>query len=144
MDQYSNVKLTSYVSVSEYGHYFYAKSTPISTNISESTTSFMMLLSLFQYQPTYIDPIYSNALQQASKAAYANTDGKKMEDALKEKGINLVHDMGITNTEGAIVLGVAKTLQSRQFNWDNLKIDVVKVHVGLSPNSGNIGVKYEF
>lgn len=67
-----------------------------------------------------------------------------MEEALKDKGITLVHDAGVTNTESAIVLGAAKTIQSKQLNWDNLKIESFKVHMGVTTNSGNIGIKYEW
>lgn len=145
MDQYPNINLKAYTSVPEYNYYLSnVKSTPVSTNISEPTTGLMMLLSLFQYQSSYAGPTYSNAVEQASKAAYVQSGGKKIEDSLKEKGITLVHDIGITNTESAIALGAAKTFQSKQFNWDNLKINTFKIHMGLTPNSGNIGVKYEF
>lgn len=145
MDQYPNIKLTSYTSVPEYNYlYSNTKSIPSSTTVSEPTTALMMFLSIFQYQSPGVPSEYSHAVEQVGKAAYVQSGGKKMEDTLKEKGITLVHDAGITNTQSAIVLGAAKTIQSKQLNWDNLKIDVIKLHMGLSPNSGNVGIKYEW
>ncbi len=145
MDQYANVNLKAYTTVPEYSWYLSNKKpTSAGTQISEPTTGLMMMLSLLQYQSAAVGPVYSGALNQASQAAFVQSGGKTMEDGLKQRGLVIVHDAGITNTESAIVLGGIKTFQSKQLSWDNLHIDAFKLHMSLNQTGGSVGVKYEF
>jgi len=118
--------------------------TPVVAPMSGPTLGLMMFLSTLQYQSSYLGPTYSNAAGQAGKAAFVEAGGPQGQNNLRTYGLNQSHEMGLTNAEGAIIFGTARILQKRQIDWTGPSLYSVKPHLTLSPQSGSIGLKYEW
>ena len=114
--------------------------------LSGSTIGFMMILSTFQYQSPTLNPTYSNALGQASRAAFIEEGGQDFQNSLTDyatkNGIDVAHSVGITNTEMGVVGFTLKTYQRKQLNVNGPKFYGIRSSLTLSPGSGNIGFKY--
>ena len=116
--------------------------------LSGSTVGLMMLLSTFQYQAPYMGPTYSLAANQAGKAAYIVSGGQAFQDKVISvtTGIarNLVHSLGLTDTEVGLFLGTAKIVKNRKLDINGPKFYFIKTHLTLTPNDGSIDLKYEW
>jgi hypothetical protein len=104
----------------------------------------MMFLSTLQYQSAYLGPVYSGAAEQAGKAAFVEVGGPQSQNNLKTYSLDQGHELGLTNAEGLVVFGTARIIQKRQIDWTGPSFYSVKPHLLLSPNSGSIGLKYEW
>src|SRR5665213_3436439 len=71
--------------------------------LSGSTMGLMMILSTFQYQPSLAGPTYSDALSQASNAAYIQSGGQQFQNKavsiIGRDGIDFAHSIGVTDIE---------------------------------------------
>ncbi len=118
------------------------------TPLNGSTLGLMMLLSTFQYQAPHMAPTYSNAASQAGKAAFIVSGGQSFQDKLiaiaTNKTLDLVHSIGITNTELGVVFGTAKVLRDRKIDFNGPKLFLIKTNLTFTPNSANLGFKYEW
>lgn len=115
---------------------------------SGSTMGLMMILSAFQYQPSGISQNYSNALNNASKAAFIQSGGQSMEDQFVSKTTvmfaDTAHSMGLTDSEMGIVFGSAKIFKYKQMDLNGPKFYSIKTHLTINQNSGSLGLKYEW
>lgn len=122
------------------------------TPMDGSTMALLMVLSTFQYQAPYIDATYSNALSQASKAAYIESGGQAFQDRLfgvvtkdgEDVARTITRFMGITDMEAVVVVGAARVIKDRQLDINGPKICTVKTHLTLTPDSGIVGIKYDW
>ena len=118
------------------------------TPVSSPTMGLMMLLSTFQYQTSYIDPMYSNAASQAGKAAYIQSGGQATQDKLTnvatEEGTDTAHSIGLTDMEMGIVGFTTKTIVKRQIDINGPKVCFVNTHLTATQNNASIGLKWNF
>lgn len=116
--------------------------------LSGSTIGFMMILSSFQYQPTVMGPMYSDAVSKASNAAFIVNGGQafqnKATNYATRNGIDFAHSIGVTDTEMGIVGFSLRTIQRRQLNINGPKLYGVKANLIVGPSSDSLGLKYEF
>lgn len=123
------------------------KSGPVQEPLSGSTMGVLMVLSVFQYQPI-TNPTYSNAIGQASRAAFVQVGGQALQNQLtsKAEGIakDTIHSFGITDTEIVAVLGATKTIRDRSISLDGPKIESLKTHFTAGQNNASIGLGWNF
>lgn len=116
--------------------------------VSTPTLGLLMLLSTLQYQPTYVDAKYQAAANSAGKAAFTQVGGQAFQDKATnlagKKAIDLAHGAGITDMEGAVVLGGYKIYKDRQVNVNGPRIGIFRSHLTVSEKSGSIGLRYEW
>ena len=129
--------------------YLYKTNVPTVTDpLSGSTVGLLMVLSTFQYQPPTANPAYSNALGQASKAAYIQVGGQAFQDRVMgvatDKGKNVMHSIGFTDGQMGAVLGAYIVARDRQVSLDGPKIYSIKSHLTANQTGANIGFKYEW
>jgi hypothetical protein len=121
---------------------------PTNPHLGGATMGLMMLLSSFQYQAPYMNPVYSNAASQAGKAAFMESGGQDTQDKFMKMvtsdGTKTLKDAGITDTEmGAAGLAV-RTLRSRQLNLNGPKIYSVKSSLTADQNGASLGLRWDF
>lgn len=140
----------SYVTgVPDNSTYLYKINIPTVTDpFSGSTIGLLMILSTFQYQSPTANPAYSNALGQASKAAYVQVGGQAFQDKVMgiatDKGKNVIHSMGITDGQMGAVLGAYMIARDRRLSLDGPKIYSINTHLTYGVGNANIGFKYEW
>ncbi len=121
---------------------------PISTPMDSSTVGLLMILSTLQYQTPYVNPTYSGAMAQAGKAAFMESGGQSTQDKIldltTQKATNVVHSLGITDTEMGIVLGSAKIIKEKQFSVNGPKLGFINTHLTATQNSGNIDLGWNW
>jgi hypothetical protein len=115
--------------------------------LSGSTVGLMMILSTFQYQSPTVNPSYSNALNQASKAAFVEVGGQEFQNKIKgygtDKGRDFVHSIG-ADTELGVLLGAAKVVRDRQIDVRGPNISFVHTHLTVGQDHGSIGLGWEW
>ena len=120
---------------------------PIADPMSGSTMGLMMLMSAFQFQTPYMNPIYANAATTASKQAYTLSGGQKLQDDLTnvagKDAVNWAHVIGLTDGELGVAGGAAKILRDKKAVLNGPKINTVKTSLTIEQSSGIIGFKYE-
>jgi hypothetical protein len=119
----------------------------ISEPLSGSTMGLMMILSTFQYQSPSLNPAYSNALNQAGKAAFIESGGQAMQDKLKnygtDKGKETLQELGM-DSEVAVLLGSAKVIRDRQINVRGPNLGFVKTHLTIGQDHGSFGLGWDW
>lgn len=144
-DSFTYPGLSSYTLVPEpNASYLSHTSTPIIAPMDSSTLGLMMLLSTFQYQAPYMNPVYSNAASQAGKAAFITSGGQNVQDRLTDQSKDIAKSMGLTDTEIGILAGSAKVYRDRQINVNGPKVYSVRTKLTADQNSGSIVFKYEW
>jgi hypothetical protein len=120
----------------------------IKAPMDSTTMGLMMMLSTLQYQAPYLNNTYSNAVSQASKAAFITSGGQAMQDSIAnnftKNGLDFARSAGLTDTEMGIVGFTAKTVRSRQVNIKGPTFGPIKSSIQGTNNSGSIGLKWEF
>lgn len=110
--------------------------------LSGSTMGLMMILSTFQFQPPTFNPAYSNALSQASKAAFIESGGQAFQDKAKgyatNQGKDVIHEIGINDTELGIVLGSAKVIRDKQVDVKGPNIAFIHTHLTVGQDHGSV------
>lgn len=113
-----------------------------------STMGLLMILSTLQYQAPYVNSLYSGAMAQAGKAAFMESGGQSTQDKILDistkKATNIVHSLGITDTEIGIVLGSAKIIKEKQFSVNGPKLGFINTHLTATQNSGNLGLGWNW
>jgi hypothetical protein len=114
--------------------------------LSGSTIGFMMVLSTFQYQSPTLNPTYSGALSQASKAAFIQSGGQQVQDkvtsVVTRDGIDFAHSIGLTDVEMGTVGLTYRTIQRRQLSFKGPKFGGVRSNFMVSPGNGTVGLTY--
>jgi hypothetical protein len=113
-----------------------------------SFVGLMMILSIFQFGSQSVNPIYSNATSQMGRAAYIVSGGQTAQDKLStvitRKAFDVIHSVNITDSEIGVVLGTMKIARERKIDINGPRLGIFRSHVTLTPNAGNIGLKYEW
>jgi hypothetical protein len=113
-----------------------------------SAVGLMMILSTLQYQAPYLNPTYSNAASQAGKAAFIQVGGQDVQNKITAQATNqakdVVHSMGITDTEMGAVFGGAKVIRDRQVDVNGPKIYFIKTHITVGQDHANVGLGINF
>ena len=116
--------------------------------LSASTLGLMMFLSTLQYQASYLNGQYSDAANNAGKAAFIESGGQDFQNKLvsftEKTGRNAIHSAGITDIEAGIVLGAAKTIKSRQLDFSGPSIYSIKTRLTFTQDTCSVGLKYEW
>lgn len=124
------------------------KSCPVSpAPMSGGTVGIMMILSTLQYQAPYMGS-YSNAATQAGKAAFIESGGQNISDAITSKAEtaakNAYRSIGLTDIEIGVVLGAAKVVRDKQVDVSGPKIYCVKTHIIVGQDHGSLGLGVNF
>ncbi|CAM6004848.1 unnamed protein product [Sphagnum balticum] len=113
-----------------------------------STMGLLMILSTLQFNTSMVPPAYSSAAQQAGHAAYVQSGGQSTQDNLTGKasaeGMNVLHSLGITDTEAGIVGGGLKIVRDKQVNVNGPKIYFIKTHITVGQDNANLGLGINF
>lgn len=108
----------------------------------------MMLLSTFQLTSPTMNPAYSNAANQAGKAAYIQSGGQAKQDRFltmaERNARDTAHQVGITDTEMTVVLTTAKVVKDRKVDLKGPSLYDVKTSLTADPSSATLGFKYEW
>jgi hypothetical protein len=116
--------------------------------LSGSTVGLMMVLSSFQYQSPTLNTTYSSALNQASHAAFVEVGGQAFQDKTTSyatrNGTDFAHSIGLTDGEMGLAAFTLRTVQRKQINLNGPKVYGIKGSLTLTPNSYNVGFKYEY
>lgn len=142
--------LTAYTAVAPNDSYLsHTSGIPtISDPMSSPTMGLMMLLSTFQYQSPYMNPTYSNAASQIGKAAFIKSGGQDFQDKAisyaNKTARQTVYSLGIDGNQVGIILGAAKVIRDRQVDLKGPNIGPVKSNLTINPNTGIMGLKYEW
>lgn len=116
--------------------------------LSASTMGLMMMLSTFQYQAPTVNPAYSNALSQAAKAAFIESGGQAFQDKAKgyatNQGKNIIHGLGVNDTELGVVFGSAKVIRDRQIDVNGPHLLSAKTHVTVGVGHESLGLTWEW
>lgn len=145
---YQGLKAHTIVAENNISYLSSIHNTPILDPPGGATVGLMMLLSSFQYQAPYMGPIYSEAAANAGKAAFNLSGGQAFQDKflshMNNIGKDMVHSIGVTDTELGIVLGTLKTIRDRQLSVNGPPFHLIKTNLTAALGSGSIGVKYEW
>lgn len=114
------------------------------TSINDPSIGLLVILSVFQYQTPYINPMYSEAANKASQAAFIQSGAQTAQDKISQIGIDFAHSMGVNDMEMGIFVGTVKTVKNRQMEINGPKLYSIKTHLTGTQNSTNIGFKYEW
>lgn len=113
-----------------------------------STIGLMMVLSTLQYQAPYLNPNYSNAAYQASKAASIESGLTDMQSKVLKMMTNNVkntaHSMGVNDTEIVILLGTTNTIKNKNLDFNGPELGSIKTHLNINTNIGSVGFKYDW
>ena len=115
--------------------------------LSGSTVGLMMILSSFQYQSPTLNPSYSNALNQASHAAFVEMGGQAFQDKVRgyatDQGKGFVHTWD-ADTEVGILLGAAKVVRDRQVDVRGPNISFINTHLTVGQNHESLQLGWEW
>ncbi len=142
------IPLNSTIGISDNSSFLVHTHTPtFQEPLSGSTLGILMVLSVFQYDNS-INPTYSNAISQASKAAYIQSGGQAFQDKITSKAEgtarNVMHSVGITDGQVGTLLGITKVVKDRSLSLDGPKVHSVSTHLTLSQTNGSIGLEWTF
>lgn len=116
--------------------------------MGDSSIGLMMLLSTFQLTSPTMNPAYSNAANQAGRAAYIQSGGQAKQDKLLDRAEtqarDTAHSVGITDTEMTVVLTTAKVVKDRKVELKGPSLYDVKTSLTADPSSATLGFKYEW
>lgn len=149
MQSFSSPTLNCLTSVEANSSYLATVNAPHIANVPDSgSIGLMMILSTFQYYPTANNPTYSNAIGQASKAAFIQSGGQGVQDKLASKALDVAKDsfhyLGITDGQLGTVFGAAKVIRDRQINTPGPNIYNINTHLTISQTGGSIGLGWKF
>lgn len=142
--------LTAYTAVAPNDSYLCHTTgvTAISEPVSGTTMGLMMMLSTLQYQAPYMNPTYSNAAGQMGKAAFVQSGGQAFQDKAvlyaNNRAKEAVQAIGVDGKKVAIILTAAKVVRDRQIDFKGPNIGPVKSNLTINPNTGTMGLKYEW
>ena len=88
--------------------------------------------------------MYSEASNQAGKAAYTQAGGKELEDRISDKSRAVAYSLGFNDTEMGIIGGTAKAVRDRQLTVKGPKILDIRTSLTAAPGSGSIGLRWLF
>lgn len=108
----------------------------------------MMLLSTLQYQAPYMNSTYSNAANQAGKAAYTESGGQQLQNNFVQKvskeATETGHNLGLTDTEMGVLFETAKTAKTHKLDLNGPKVYFIKTHLTIEENKGSIGLGWNW
>jgi len=108
----------------------------------------MMMVSVFQYDPGYFGPKYSDGLSKAGQVASSSIGvdvyQKKMLSLAATQAKGVANDIGVSTGEMAVVLGAANVIKTRRIEFNGPNILWFKSKLTVEPTNGTLGLKYEW
>jgi hypothetical protein len=121
---------------------------PATRHINDPTLGLMMLLSTLQYESPYMNQTYSNAANQAGKAAYVESGGQGLQNnflqRLGKETTDAGHQMGLTDTEMGILFETAKTAKTHKLDINGPKVYFMKTRLTIEESRGSVGVGWSW